>query len=98
VLPLSKLIPFLDSPTTTITADILKSERMDSTMSTNSSDSWGDFAPNARRLVVSGQSFREYSWLLDIIHDHTAELFRHSRISGPYRVAARLVEDGSIMS
>ena len=48
-----------------------------------------DYAPNARNLVVSGGSFTQYSWLLDIIHDHTAGLFKHSRLSqlGPYRLA-----------
>jgi hypothetical protein len=58
--------------------------------------SWGDFAPDARRVVISGESFREYSWLLDIIHDHTAGLFRHSRLSGPYRLA-RVVEEEMMM-
>ncbi|KIW05114.1 uncharacterized protein PV09_03670 [Verruconis gallopava] len=58
-------------------------------------DSWGDYAPNTRRLADSGDSFREYNWLLDIIHDHTAGLFRHSRLSalGPYRLAHVVDED-----
>lgn len=51
--------------------------------------SLGDYAPDTRRLVISGEGFREYSWLLDITHDHTAGLFKHSRLSQlvPYILA-----------
>jgi hypothetical protein len=46
--------------------------------------------------VISGESFREYSWLLDIIHDHTAGLFKHTRLSqlGPYALARFFEEIG----
>jgi len=92
ILPLSKLIPSFpilpSTPTQLLALPPLPSLRPRST-SSSPSDASADFAPDARRLIVSSESLREYSWLLDIIHDHTAGLCRHSRLSqlGPYRLA-----------
>jgi hypothetical protein len=102
ILPISKLIPSFplspSSPTQLLSLPPLPvlppfafSPRpgRPSTPIPRATEGENDYVPNARHLVISGGSFREYSWLLDIIHDHTAGLFRHSRLSqlGPYRLA-----------
>jgi hypothetical protein len=46
-----------------------------------------DYTLETRRWVAEEDSLR-YSWLFDIIHDHTEGLIRYSRISGPYKVSA----------
>jgi hypothetical protein len=48
---------------------------------------------STRRWVLEEDSLR-YSWLFDIIHDHTEGLFRYSRISGPYKMSASLLQQG----
>jgi len=34
-----------------------------------------------------------YSWLFDIIHDHTEDIFRHGWVSGPDKVSAPNYEE-----
>jgi hypothetical protein len=46
---------------------------------------------DTRRWVLEEDSLR-YSWLFDIIHDHTEGLFRYSRLTGPYKISSSLMQ------
>lgn len=45
-----------------------------------------------RWIVEQEEDSMQYSWLFDIIHDHTEGLFRYSRISGPYKLPGSLMQ------